>query len=257
MQAAESGIHRILLTLARSFLMRSIVTFLGASLVLAAAAGAQDTRVVRETTTTVTREVQGAQPVQAVTPAHASLLELSRQVASGSDALREQVSRGEPQSGKLGQRILKNLLTGSGENREGRDPVYRQFDLATQELVAAAKELERASRESGREIRHDHDGRVVAQRADYDAGRRFIREFRTVDKLAGEVDRSLTGPTARGIFTNQVTPGLSGIRAELPTLAAFRDSRELRDDRHDEERHEDRHEDRHEGRREDHNGERF
>ena len=235
--------------------MRSVVTLLGAGLILATAVGAQDNQVVRETTTTVTREIQGGQSVQVVTPVNFRLLDLSRQVARGSDTLRDQVARGEPQSGKLGQRILSNILNGPPENREGRDPVYRQFDQAIEELVAAAKDLERDSRESRRGVRQTRDGRVIIPRAEYDAGRRFIRQFRSVERLAAEVDRSLRAPTARDIFTNQVTPGLSSIRAELPTLAAFREGREHHDDHHDdreegreERRHEDRHDDREEAR---------
>ena len=231
--------------------MRNAHALFLATLVLAAPAIGQEVRVVTTRTTVVTGE----------TPAHGSrLLDLSRQVSNASDAMRDQLERGEPQSGKLGKRLLSNLLNGGEREREGRDPIYREFDIASRELLTSAQDLDRANRhaleraaerhheldrdgegrhEVDREDRHEvdreerqhdlaredhHEARVDGNRID--AERRFIRQFRNVERLASEVDRTLTAPTARGIFNEQITPGLRGIRAELPTLAAFREHHE-------------------------------
>jgi len=114
--------------------------------------------------------------------------------------------------------------------------------------VNAAKELDRASREfsPGRERAYDRDRGTHARE---EAERRFIRQFRNTERLALDVDRGLSSPTARGVFTNQISPGLAAIRADLPTLAAYRGSEGRREDaresRHEASRERDRQEDRH------------
>lgn len=156
------------------------------------------------------------------------LFELSRQVADGADAMLQQLERGEPRSGKIGKQILRALLEGGSENRDARDPIYREFHDATRDLVVAASDLDREARSLARGPR-DHDrGRRGSFRSERDRARatdaterRFIRSFRTVERLSAGVDRRLTAPTARGIFTNQVLPGVRAIRAELPALSAF------------------------------------
>lgn len=211
--------------------MRIAMVLAGAALVLTGPAHAQEVRYreVREVRTTT----------QMVPVTNPKLLDLSRQVANGSDAMRQQLERGEPQSGKLGKRILNNLLNGGQENRDGRDPIYREFDLAAQDLVAAAKEMEHGAGGSDRSDRGDRNDRGDRggrggrgeSRSNVDAERRFIRAFRGVERLSENVDRSLTAPTARGIYQNQISPALVAIRAELPSLVAFRDHEERREER--------------------------
>jgi len=101
-----------------------------AGLVIATSARAED-RITR-TTTTTTEEVRGGpgvttKVVRTSSVSGSKMVDLASRAASGSAALQEQLARGEPQSGKLGQRILTNLLSGGQENREGRGTAFRDL----------------------------------------------------------------------------------------------------------------------------------
>lgn len=138
------------------------------------------------------------------------VVELSRRLNDGAVALREQVERGEPVTEKkLGKRILKGLLLGD-RNREAQDPVYRDLDRATLDLENAARELARSQRSRRLDVRPAQD-----------AERRFARQFRQVDRLASDIDRTLTAPTARGVFTAQVQAPLDQLRTEVQAMGAL------------------------------------
>lgn len=147
------------------------------------------------------------------------LLDLSRRLNDGAVSLREQVERGEPRSGKLGKRILKGLLEGN-QNRDADDPIYRELDRASLDLENAARELARSQRSRRLDVRDAQD-----------AERRFVRQFRRVDRIVADIDRSLTAPTARGVFAAQVQAPMNEIRAEVQATASWRDHDERRDRR--------------------------
>lgn len=176
-------------------------------LVFAAGAFAQRTAVV----TTVRADATLASAPK--------LLDLSRRLSDGAVSLREQVERGEPRSGKLGQRILRGLLEGN-QSRDTNDPIYRELDRASMELENAARALARSQR-----------ARRIDVRDAQDAERRFVRQFRQVDRIVADIDRSLTAPTARGVFTSQVQAPMNEIRAEVQATASWRDREERRDRR--------------------------
>lgn len=145
----------------------------------------------------------------------ARLVDLSRQVANGALDIKNRQAAPAERPRKLGERVLRGLFT-EDRDRINPDPVYQRFDEAANDLVSAAIELDRHASRGG-------------SYSNIDEERRFIRQFRQIERLAMDVDRVLPGSRARTIFIDDVKPAMHSIRRELPTLSAFRDREERRD----------------------------
>lgn len=141
---------------------------------------------------------------QVLAQEHTRIVDLAQKLAESTEQLKLEQTAPTGKPRKIGERILRNILTDGAEDRARNDPIFERFDIAAEDLARAARDL-------------DHpDSRRSDERA-------FIRQFREVERIAMDVDRTLTRPAARSIMHNDVKPSLVGIRREVRSLSAWRD----------------------------------
>jgi hypothetical protein len=147
---------------------------------------------------------------QAAAQDNQRLIDLANQLSISAENLKVQQA-GVPQrsSKKVGERILKSLLTDGETERAANDPIFERFQDSAAVLASRSRDLAR-------------------RRADIGDERAFIRQFRETERLAMDADRALTNRAARDIMVDEVKPTLRDIRREMRTLTSWRD-----DDRRD------------------------
>ena len=155
----------------------------------------------------------GSALAQGVHTTYVRLAELARQVDSGADQLQERLREHPGREGHVGERILRNLLTEAADDRDAQDPVF-------QRLVEAARDLNRA----GRDL-------AASDIQDPEAERRFIHEFRDMDRVERSAEPKVSRSGPRRILIDRIEPALAEIRSTLPQLASFGERRPWR--RHD------------------------
>lgn len=148
---------------------------------------------------------------------------LTRDLAVATDSLRDRATR---PADRLGDR-LRDLV----DDRDRGDGLAARLDEEAERLHSRARDLDH-----GRIDRFERGDRFARERMDRTDRRErelaFIEQFRIVERTADRLDRRLDrGFARRGaerIFRNEIRPLLSQLRAELPTLTAWRDFHERR-----------------------------